>query len=119
FMESLPVGAYVIDAAGRPRFANTAARALLGRGIVPDALPEDMNQTYQIHRAGTDSLYPASEPPLVQALAAFRSTIDDAEVHRNGHVSHVAVSAAPIHVVTGRAASAIAVLSHLPEQRRF
>jgi len=118
FMESLPVGAYVIDAAGRPRFANTAARALLGRGIVPDALPEDMNQTYQIHRAGTDSLYPASELPLVQALAGFRSTIDDAEVHRNGHVIPVAVSAAPIYDVTGRVAYAIAVFSDITEQRR-
>ncbi|HEU5210328.1 MAG TPA: CHASE3 domain-containing protein [Longimicrobiales bacterium] len=118
FMESLPVGAYVIDAAGRPRFANTAARALLGRGIVPDALPEDMNQTYQIHRAGTDSLYPASELPLVQALAGFRSTIDDAEVHRNGHVVPVAVSAAPIYDVTGRVAYAIAVFSDITGQRR-
>ncbi|MHB1168535.1 MAG: sensor histidine kinase [Longimicrobiales bacterium] len=118
FMESLPVGAYVIDAAGRPRFANTAARALLGRGIVPEASPEEMNQTYQIYRARTESLYPASELPLVQALAGFRSTIEDAEVHRNGRVVPVAISAAPIYDVTGRVAYAIAVFSDITEQRR-
>lgn len=118
FMESLPIGAYVIDAAGRARFANTAARLLLGRGIVPESLPEDMNQTYQIYRAGTDSLYPASELPLVQALAGFRSTVDDAEVHRDGSVVPVAVSAAPIYDVTGRVAYAIAVMSDITGQRR-
>ena len=118
FMESLPVGVYVIDAAGRPRFANTAARALLGRGIVPEASPEEMNQTYQIYRARTESLYPASELPLVQALAGFRSTIEDAEVHRNGRVVPVAISAAPIYDVTGRVAYAIAVFSDITEQRR-
>ncbi len=118
FMESLPVGAYVIDAAGRPRFANTAARALLGRGIVPDASPEDMNERYQIYRAGTDALYPASELPLVQALAGFRSSVEDAEVHRGERTVPVAVSAAPIYDVTGRVAYAIAVFNDITERRR-
>ncbi len=118
FMESLPVGAYVIDAAGRPRFANTAARALLGRGILPDSTPEELNEAYQIYRTGADMLYPASELPLVQALAGFRSSIDDAEVHSGDRVIPVAISAAPIYDVNGRVAYAVSVFDDITQRRR-
>lgn len=118
FMESLPVGAYVIDAAGHARFANTAARSLLGRGISPDATPEQLNETYQIYRAGTAELYPASEIPLAQALAGFRVSVEDAELHTPQSIIPLAVSAAPIYDAQGRVAFAIAVFDDITERRR-
>jgi signal transduction histidine kinase/CHASE3 domain sensor protein len=118
FMESLPVGAYVIDAAGQPRFANTAARALLGPHIFPDTAPEGLNETYRIYRAGTDELYPPSEIPLVQALAGFRVSVDDAEIHTPTGVVPLAVSAAPIYDRGGHVAYAIAVFDDITARRR-
>lgn len=118
FMESLPVGTYVIDAAGRPRFANNAARTLLGRGIQPEARPERHSEIYGIRRAGTDIPYPSAELPLVQALAGFRSSIDDAEMHTPDGVVPVAISAAPIFDASGHVAYAIAALDDITERRR-
>ena len=118
FMESLPVGAYVIDAAGRPRFANTAARELLGRSLAPGATPEDLNDIYQLYRASSNDLYPAAEMPLVQALAGFRTTIEDAELRREDRIVPLQVSAAPIYDAGGRIAHAIAVFSDITARKR-
>ena len=118
FLESLPVGAYVIDNAGRARFANTAARALLGPDITGTTDPEKLNETYQIYRAGTRALYPPSEMPLVQALAGFRASIDDAELHGDDGITPLAVSAAPIYDRNGRVAYAIAVFDDITDRRR-
>ncbi|HEY9844903.1 MAG TPA: PAS domain-containing protein, partial [Candidatus Caenarcaniphilales bacterium] len=67
FLEAVPVGVFVVDAAGKPYYANQTAQQLLGQGIAPEATAEQLAKVYQVYTAGTDRLYPNTQLPVVKA----------------------------------------------------
>jgi PAS domain S-box-containing protein len=87
FLESLPVGVFVLTASGKPYYANQTAQQILGKGIAPGASPEDLAEVYQAYIAGTDIEYPTDRMPVVRALSGRSTTVDDLEIHGpNGRI---------------------------------
>jgi PAS domain S-box-containing protein len=81
FLEAMPVGVGVLDATGKPYYANQRAQELLGQCISRELEAEEIPTTYQLYLAGSDLVYPAENLPLVRALRGERSNVDDMEAH--------------------------------------
>lgn len=82
FLEAIPIGVAVLDSQGRPYYINRAGQQLLGQGVLQLNSVEDFSKVYQIYIAGTDTIYPYENLPLVRALRGENATADDLEIHR-------------------------------------
>jgi signal transduction histidine kinase len=82
FLEAMPVGVTILDANGKPCYANLVAQQLLGESIVLSATTEQLSEVYQFYRAGTNQSYPKEQMPIVRALQGDRSAVDDIEIHQ-------------------------------------
>jgi adenylate cyclase len=82
FLEAIPIGVAVLDSQGRPYYINRAGQQLLGQGVLQLNSVEDFSESYQIYIAGTDTIYPYENLPLVRALRGENATADDLEIHR-------------------------------------
>lgn len=83
FLEAIPIGVAVLDSQGRPYYINRAGQQLLGQGVLQLNSVEDFSKIYQIYIAGTDTIYPYENLPLVRALRGENATADDLEIHRS------------------------------------
>ena len=81
-LEAVPAGIFILDATGKPVYANQRAQQLLGKGIAQAEGPDQLAQTYQAYRAGTSEPYPAARMPVVRALSGESSMIADMEIHQ-------------------------------------
>ncbi len=116
-LEAVPVGIFVINAAGKPFYANTLAQRLLGRGIAPDAGPEQLGETYHAYLAGTSTIYPADRMPIVRALSGETAEVTDMEIHHPDRVIPLQVWSAPIVDESGKVVYAIAAFSDISERK--
>ena len=82
FLEAIPIGVAVLDSQGRPYYINRAGQQLLGQGVLPLNSVEELSESYHIYIAGTDTLYPYEDLPIVRALRGENATADDLEIHR-------------------------------------
>jgi len=83
FLESLPVGVYVLDSKGKPYYANSKSTEILGKGILPGSSIANLPEIYGSYIAGTNNLYPAERQPIVRALNGETDlSIEDMEIHR-------------------------------------
>ena len=117
FLNAMPIGIFVLDAKGSPFFANQKAEEILGRGVVPGASAAELGALYQVYRAGTETVYPAEEMPIVRALAGIRSVSEDMEIDQRGVRVPLRVSASPI-VEDGRVVFAIATFEDISARRQ-
>ncbi|HAG84362.1 MAG TPA: serine/threonine protein kinase, partial [Cyanobacteria bacterium UBA12227] len=83
FLEAVPVAIVVLDAAGRPYYANQRRIELVGKAINPSVMPDQFAEAYQFYLAGTDQKYPTEKLPIIRALSGERTTVDDMEIRRN------------------------------------
>ncbi|MGI9147550.1 MAG: response regulator, partial [Chloroflexota bacterium] len=119
-MDGVPVGIYVIDADGKPYYANTAAQQLLGRGLVPSDTINTFADKYQTYIAGTDQLYPAEEFPMARALAGEHATADNLETRRpDGVRIRLDMRASPIYDESGRIQFAMSAFSDSTERKQL
>ena len=116
-LEAVPVGIFVIDAKGHPFYANALAQKLLGRGIAPDAGPEQLAETYHACLAGTHESYPSARMPIVRALVGESTMVTDMEIHHPERIVPLQVWGAPIYDEHGVLAYAIAAFSDITERR--
>jgi PAS domain S-box-containing protein len=118
FLECLPAGAYVVDSAGRPRYANAQARAIFGGGILLDAAGAGLPHSHLVHHAPTGEPYRLTKLPIARALRGEAVRVDDIEIRREGDTIPLRVSAAPIFSSDGTVSFAIAVFSDISEEKR-
>lgn len=118
FFDAFPLGIFIVDAHGRPVYANMAAIALLGKGIWPGAAIEQLNGIYQAYQTGTNQLYPLTEQPLLKALQGETSRIDDMEIHQGGQIIPLEVTGTPIFDDQGKLQYALAVLRDLGDRQQ-
>ncbi|MGK7875899.1 MAG: AAA-like domain-containing protein [Xenococcaceae cyanobacterium] len=118
FLEAVPVGVFVVDASGKPYYANQTAQQILGKGIVSEATAEQLRETYQAYLAGTDQVYPTSQGPLSQALLGERTTVDDLEIHQGDKIIPLEVWATPIFDEQGQIVYAIAAFQDITQRKR-
>jgi len=119
-VEHVPAGILMIQPPeGRPRFMNSFAQSLLGRGLMSDATCQTLSERYQFWTKH-GKLYPASELPVVRAMReknVFRA--DDLVVRRpDGHIRHIEMLGSPIFDDFGELASAVAILVDISDRRQ-
>ena len=118
-LDGVPVGIFVVDAEGNPYYANTAAEQL-GRAILPGSNVQTLAETHHLYLAGTDTLYPTAESPIVLALAGARATADNMEIRRaDGQRFPIDVRASPIFDDAGAVVFAMTTFSDISERKRF
>lgn len=117
-LEAIPIGVFVVDAAGHPHYANRASRDLLGKGIVPAATGEQLAEVYQVHVAGTGEPYPSPRLPIVRALQGEHVAVADLEIHQTDRIVPLEVWASPVRDHAGRVVFAVAAFSDITERRQ-
>ncbi|WP_234017138.1 AAA family ATPase [Nostoc sp. 'Lobaria pulmonaria (5183) cyanobiont'] len=118
FLEAVPVGIGVVDALGRPCYANQQAIQLLGKGIVPSATPDQLAEVYQLYLAGGEQPYPIENLPVMRALSGERTRIDDLEIHQNNAIIQVEGWGTPIFDEQGKVAYAISAFQDITERKQ-
>jgi len=118
FLDGLPVGVFVLNAEGKPYYANRASEQLLGSGIHPDADPSELPDQYHVYVEGTDREYPAHRLPVVRALRGISTEAEDLEIHRPDGIISVQVWANPIYDQHGRITHAIAAFQDITQRKR-
>lgn len=119
FLEAVPVGIFVIDAKGKPYYANQKAKELLGKGVdIDKASPENLTTVYQAYIAGTDRLYPTDNQPILRALQGEVSRTEDMEIHIRDRRIPLEIWGTPIYNLEGEINYAIAVFQDITERKK-
>ncbi|PSB56840.1 histidine kinase [Chroococcidiopsis cubana CCALA 043] len=118
FLEAVPVGIGVLNAAGRPYYFNQQATQLLGKGIDPSLTPDRLAEVYQTYLAGTKRKYPTEKLPIVRALSGERTRVDDVEIHQNNTTIPVEAWGTPVYDERGNIAYAIAAFQDITERKQ-
>lgn len=118
FLEAVPVGVYVVDATGKPYYANQTAQQLLGKGIAPEATIAQLPEIYQAYLAGTQQIYPADQLPIVRALRGERATIDNQEIRQGDKIIPLEVWGNPIFDKDGRLVYAISAFKDITQRKQ-
>ncbi|MBW4421156.1 MAG: AAA family ATPase [Myxacorys californica WJT36-NPBG1] len=118
FLEAVPVGIGVLDATGRPYYANQQGVQLMGKGIDPAVPPEQIAEDYQFYVAGTNQVYLTEKLPIIRALSGERTTIDDVEIRQNNVAIPVEVWGTPVFDEQGKVAYAIAAFQDITERKQ-
>ncbi|MGB3691409.1 MAG: adenylate/guanylate cyclase domain-containing protein [Spirulinaceae cyanobacterium] len=118
FLEAIPVGVGVMDAEGKPYYVNQKAQELLGKGISPEVNYQNLAQTYQVYKAGTNQIYPAEEFPIVKALQGEASMADDLEIHLDNKVIPIETWATPIYDQQGNVIYGINVMQDISDRQK-
>ncbi|MBN2304580.1 MAG: GAF domain-containing protein [Anaerolineae bacterium] len=118
-LENLPVGVFMADAkTGTPLLANQMAIEMLGRGLAPNASPDELAEVYAAFRFGTDEPYPTDQMPLVRGMYGERVQVDDMELRRpDGTNILLQVLGAPVQDAAGNVTSSLAVFQDITERR--
>lgn len=115
FLEAMPVGIFVVDADGKPYYANRTASEVLGQAIVSDMKPQQW--LAQARVAGTDEIYPPERLPLVQALQGHAVRADDLELRQSDRQFVLEVLATPIFNEANELVFAIATFQDITQRK--
>ena len=118
FLEAVPVGIAVLDAAGHPYYANQRAIQLLGKSLISSVPTEAISETYQIYLAGTEQHYPTEALPIVQALRGNRATAADLEIHHSDQVVSLEAWGTPVFDEAGNVAYAISAFQDITQRKQ-
>jgi PAS domain S-box-containing protein len=118
FLEAVPVGIGIVDATGRPYYANQRGIELVGKGIDPSVTPEQFAEVYQFYLAGTDQKYPTENLPIIRALRGERTTVDDMEIHQNNKTIPIEAWGTPVFDEQGNVAYAIVAFQDITERKQ-
>ncbi|MEQ9552143.1 MAG: response regulator [Coleofasciculus sp. G3-WIS-01] len=118
FLDAVPVGIFILDAKGKPYYANEAAKQILGQGIVESVTIEELAEVYQTYRAGTDQLYPTNQMPFMLALQGKPATINDMEIHRGDQIIPIELWGTPIYEEQGEVAYAIVAFQDIRDRKK-
>ncbi|MEH2283511.1 MAG: AAA family ATPase [Nostoc sp.] len=118
FLEAIPVGIGIVDATGRPYYANQRGIDLMGKGIDPAVPPDQIAEVYQFYLAGTDQIYLTEKLPVIRALSGDRTRVDDIEIHQHNVTIPVEVWGTPVFDEQGNVAYAIVAFQDITERKQ-
>jgi len=118
FLDAVPVGIFILDAQGKPYYANEAAKQILGQGIVEAVTVEELAEVYQAYRTGTDQLYPTQQMPIFLALQGKSATVDDMEIHRGDQVIPMEAWGTPIYEEQGEVAYGMVAFQDIRDRKK-
>jgi len=117
FLEAVPVGIFVVNAHGKPYYANQKAQLILGQDISQLATTKQLLDAYRVYLAGTHQLYPRARHPIFQALRGQTSNIDDVEIHQDDLALPLEVWGTPIFE-KGKIAYAMVAFQEITERKQ-
>jgi PAS domain S-box-containing protein len=118
FLEAIPVGIGIIDANGRPYYANQRGIQLMGKGIDPAVATEQIAEVYQFYVTGTDRIYATENMPIIRALSGECTTVDDVDIRQNNATIPIEVWGTPIFDEQGKVVYAIAAFQDITERKQ-
>jgi PAS domain S-box-containing protein len=118
FLEAVPVGIGILDADGKPFYANQIAQQLLGKGIIAEARSEQFPELYQLYQIGTDRLYSSQNMPIVRALNGESSTVDDIEIRQADKIIPLEAAGTPVFDDKGRVAYAMVAFTDITQRKQ-
>ncbi|HAX79066.1 MAG TPA: serine/threonine protein kinase [Cyanobacteria bacterium UBA11372] len=118
YLEAMPVGVSVHQPTGQLYYANQTAQELLGIKLIPEAETEQLSETYQVYRAGTNHLYPIDQLPIARSLSGEPATADDLELHHPNKIISLEISSTPILDETGKIVYAIAAFTDITQHKQ-
>ncbi|BDI19309.1 hypothetical protein ANSO36C_51110 [Nostoc cf. commune SO-36] len=118
FLEAVPVGIAIINAEGRPYYANQRGIQLMGKGIDPAVPPEQISEAYQFYVTETDQIYPTEKLPVIRALSGECTTVDDMDIRQNNATIPVEVWGTPVFDEQGKVAYAIVAFQDITERKQ-
>lgn len=117
FLNGVPVALSVHDQAGQMLFLNAKGKELLVNGVTP-ADVEQLAETYQLYRAGSDELYPIAELPVVRGLRGETAYTDDIEVEAGDRRIPLEVHTIPVFNSLGQVLYSINTFQDITERRQ-
>ncbi|MGK7925035.1 MAG: ATP-binding protein, partial [Spirulina sp.] len=118
FLDALPVGVSVHNRDGSIFYFNQAAKQILQTDMVTDVDATELATTYRVYRAGTQTLYPTEDLPVVLALQGEKVYRDDLEIRREDALVPLEVLGVPIVDAEGEIEYAIATFQDITERKR-
>ena len=118
--KNIPIGVIMVEApSGKPLIANEAAYRLLGRGIIPDATKDNLEQVFEVYKAGTREPYPPEEMPILIGMSGKSSYVDNLEVVRpDGSSMMIEAFGAPVLDSQGRVWASLVSIIDITDRRR-
>lgn len=117
FLNGVPLALSVHDQTGQMLFLNAKGKELLVNGIT-DADSEQLAETYQLYRAGSDELYPTAELPVVRGLRGETAYTDDIEVNTGDRRIPLEVHTIPVFNSLGQVLYSINTFQDITERRQ-
>lgn len=118
FLGSLPLGVFVVDAKGKPFYANERSKEILGQGIVPGTGIKEMARVYRAYIAGSATPYPSERQPMVRVLGGEKNVlVEDVEIDRDGKRIPLRINATAITDSEGVIEYAISVFDDITDVR--
>ncbi|WP_414517112.1 AAA family ATPase [Nostoc sp. PCC 9305] len=118
FLEAIPVGIGIVDAAGCPYYANQRGVQLMGKAIDSSVPPGQLSEVYQFYIMGTDQIYPTERLPVIRALSGDRTRVDDIEIHQHNVTIPVEVWGTPVFDEQGNVVYAIVAFQDITERKQ-
>ncbi|MGL5925612.1 PAS domain S-box protein, partial [Chroococcidiopsis sp.] len=118
FLEAVPVGIAIVDATGRPYYANQRGIQLTGKATDPDVAPEQISAVYQFYEAGTERIYPTEKLPTIRALKGERTRSEDLEIRQNNTTIPVEAWGTPVYDERGNIAYAIVAFQDITQRKQ-
>jgi class 3 adenylate cyclase/PAS domain-containing protein len=116
FLEAMPVGVFVLDEKGHPRYTNKAANSLLRKEMNSDLDGNTLAEFYDTYKSGTDEVYPAEHMPVIKALQGESTSVEDMELRIGEKIVSLEVSATPIYDEKKNIISALAVFQDITQR---
>lgn len=118
FLEAMPVGIAMLDASGKPYYANSRAVQLLGKGVIPQVTSAEIPDVYQVYLSGTNQKYPSEKLPIVRAWRGERTTADDLEIHQGDTIIPIEAWGVPIFNENGKVAYGLVVFQDITQRKQ-
>lgn len=114
FLESLPLGVFVVTADGVPFFTNSEAVRMLGEGIASGNNYSSIREIYPSYIIGTNEPYPVEKRPVVRVLKGESNIcVEDVETEKDGIRIPLRINATHIADEEGNIEFAIAVFEDI------
>ncbi len=119
-LKNLPIGVFMVEApSGKPLVVNDTATRLLGRGILPDANKQNLDEVYQTYKAGSRDPYPPEEMPIVLGMSGVTSHVDDLVVEKpDGTKSLLEIFGSPVKDDQGRVWASLVNFADITQRKQ-
>ncbi len=119
-LDNLPVGVFMVEVpSGKPLAANSRAKELLGRGILPETDRSNLQEVYAAYRCGDNRPYPSEEMPITRGMHGERSHVDDMVVIRpDGSNVLLDIQGTPVLNKEGQPWASLVVFSDITRRKQ-